>query len=311
MPALPNDYNVTYTATEPYHNLVIFDYETGTPIPDNYDFTAVFDCRNFDFGPIDGSTFTLYIVNNGDEGNGLIVHYWHNTDLFFNVVDIHNNQLAAFCIGDAWSPNIDSAYLKIVKVNDVVTFYDLEGNNLGSVTIGTSTVGLASLLGFGQLQDGFSGLVDVSITHTPQNYVVTVESALGGYTNPAVGTYTILEGTEQTVTAVPYEGYVFLDWSNSEVSNPYTFTVTGDLSIAPIFDFATATGLTVFDKAIQKLEQQTPDNLFDVALQQFERQASVNWFDRAINLYEQVNPTETSVVFYTPIFDDEIFEEYV
>lgn len=73
-------------------------------------------------------------------------------------------------------------------------------------------------------------------------YEVTVNSAdlnMGTVTSTASGQ--VAENTEVTVTATPAEGYRFVAWMNGNDTvstvNPYTFTVTGDITLTAIFDY--------------------------------------------------------------------------
>ena len=66
-------------------------------------------------------------------------------------------------------------------------------------------------------------------------YTVSVSSA-----NTSMGTVsgggTYEEGATATVTATPKSGYKFTKWSNGSTANPYTFTVTSDVSLTAYFE---------------------------------------------------------------------------
>lgn len=73
-------------------------------------------------------------------------------------------------------------------------------------------------------------------------YEVTVNSAdvnMGTVTSTASGQ--VAENTEVTVTATPAEGYIFVAWMNGNdtvsTANPYTFTVTGDITLTAVFQY--------------------------------------------------------------------------
>ena len=67
------------------------------------------------------------------------------------------------------------------------------------------------------------------------SYTVTVSSA-----NSSMGTVsgggTYEEGQTATVTATPKSGYKFTRWSNGSTANPYSFTVTSDVSLTAYFE---------------------------------------------------------------------------
>lgn len=72
-------------------------------------------------------------------------------------------------------------------------------------------------------------------TPQPTTYTVSVSSA-----NTSMGTVsgggTYEEGATATVTATPKSGYKFTKWSNGSMANPYTFTVTSDVSLTAYFE---------------------------------------------------------------------------
>ena len=72
----------------------------------------------------------------------------------------------------------------------------------------------------------------------PKTYTLTVlssDEAMGTVTDG--GTYE--EGTEVTITATPTsDGYAFVKWSDENTDNPRTLTVTGNLELTAIFDYA-------------------------------------------------------------------------
>ena len=52
-------------------------------------------------------------------------------------------------------------------------------------------------------------------------------------------------GTEITLTAQTREGYTFTKWNNNETNNPYTFELSGDLTIEPVYAPRTDTAYKV------------------------------------------------------------------
>ncbi|MBR3049103.1 MAG: InlB B-repeat-containing protein [Bacilli bacterium] len=59
-------------------------------------------------------------------------------------------------------------------------------------------------------------------------------------------------GTEITLTAQTREGYTFTKWNNNETNNPYTFELSGDLTIEPVYTPRTDTAYKVIHQK-QKL----------------------------------------------------------
>lgn len=72
-------------------------------------------------------------------------------------------------------------------------------------------------------------------TPQPTTYTISVSSA-----NTSMGTVsgggTYEEGATATVTATPKSGYKFTRWSNGSTINPYSFTVTSDVSLTAYFE---------------------------------------------------------------------------
>ena len=75
-------------------------------------------------------------------------------------------------------------------------------------------------------------------THETTTYTISVSSA-----NNSMGTIsgggTYEEGQTATVTAIPKSGYKFTRWSNGSTANPYSFTVTSDVSLTAYFEQST------------------------------------------------------------------------
>ncbi len=79
--------------------------------------------------------------------------------------------------------------------------------------------------------EGFGGNCSGSVT----NYTVSASSA-----NTSMGTVSgggeYKEGTTATVTATPKSGYKFTKWSDGTTKNPYTFTVTKNVTLTAYFE---------------------------------------------------------------------------
>jgi hypothetical protein len=72
----------------------------------------------------------------------------------------------------------------------------------------------------------------------PTRYTLTINSAIGGVTNPAAGSYLVDENSVVSVTATPLSGYVFKSWELNGVTyteNPISIQMTGDAMLTPFF----------------------------------------------------------------------------
>lgn len=69
----------------------------------------------------------------------------------------------------------------------------------------------------------------VTVTYIPAEYNVALNSGAGISSVDGAGTYT--SGSSVTVSASPLTGYHFTSWSNGVTSNPYTFTISGNVSL--------------------------------------------------------------------------------
>lgn len=145
-------------------------------------------------------------------------------------------------------------------------------------------------------------------------YCVTVVAATGGYTDLGVGEHFYEDGTEVTVTAIPYDGYTFTYWNGGAVTdNPYTFTVTANVTLTPLFTaIPLSDNMTLFDYALLKLEQLDASTIFDAALTMMEASSATTLFDVALAKLEATSTAlaialDESVIFDIQIFDQEIF----
>ena len=156
-----------------------------------------------------------------------------------------------------------STYVVIVQSADslmgTASFSNLSGTqnlNYGQYTIGTNLIAKANPnqgYKFSHWNDGISAnprgiTVESNIilrayfesenTTQPMTYTVSVSSA-----NTSMGTVsgggTYEEGQTATITATPKSGYKFTRWSNGSTANPYSFTVTSDVSLTAYFEQST------------------------------------------------------------------------
>lgn len=73
----------------------------------------------------------------------------------------------------------------------------------------------------------WSNMVFNAVTLTPQDDVVIANTITGS------GNYN--HGAEVTLTATPATGYEFVEWSDGETANPYTFTATKEVNLTATF----------------------------------------------------------------------------
>ncbi len=80
-------------------------------------------------------------------------------------------------------------------------------------------------------------------TVTAALYMIKVNGAEGGSVNGgSIYGDTYADGASVALTAIPYDNFKFVSWSNASDStelstaNPYNFTVTGSLTIQPVFE---------------------------------------------------------------------------
>lgn len=90
-----------------------------------------------------------------------------------------------------------------------------------------------------QIGDFLLDLAEMYGPPAPQ-HTLTINTGVGGTTNPTPGTYTYDAGTVVIVTAYPDEGYYFHQWAlNGEVHRENPITVTMDKNIVLTPSFAT------------------------------------------------------------------------
>ena len=132
--------------------------------------------------------------------------------------------------------------------------YSLNGTVTNIVTIGSDDADFENPITFGTVPQSFADAgatfivtaVFAASTTPPTPFTVTLISAdtTMGTVSPA-GATTVNEGSSFTATATALEGYRFVNWTNdagTEVStdNPYTFTVTADITLIANFELIDA-----------------------------------------------------------------------
>ena len=89
-------------------------------------------------------------------------------------------------------------------------------------------------------------IVEVDESQNPKGAIINASATegQGSITGFTSGWYA--EGTELTITAVPAEGYKFVQWSDGEVSNPYFITVEDkkNINITAMFEPTTITAVS-------------------------------------------------------------------
>ena len=116
-------------------------------------------------------------------------------------------------------------------VIESTTFYGINSSHVIKVPCGSLSSYQSELYWKDLTLEGFGGNCGSGTT----NYTVSVSSA-----NTSMGTVsgggTYEEGATATVTASPKSGYKFTRWSNGNTTNPYSFTVTSNVSLTAYFE---------------------------------------------------------------------------
>ncbi len=89
-------------------------------------------------------------------------------------------------------------------------------------------------------------IVEVDDSLTPKGAIINASATEGQGTIPNFTSGWYAEGTELTITAVPADGYEFVQWSDGETANPYLLTVENgkNISITAVFkDSSETTGI--------------------------------------------------------------------
>ena len=121
-------------------------------------------------------------------------------------------------------------------------FQSYWGNVTEAVSIGDKVSLTGQIMRYNstyQIKNG--DVVILAYGYSPEIYTVTVSSA-----NTSMGTVSgggeYEEGTTATITATPKSGYKFTKWSDGTTKNPYTFTVTKDISLTAYFEKESSSG---------------------------------------------------------------------
>ena len=121
-------------------------------------------------------------------------------------------------------------------------FQSYWGNVTEAVSVGDKVSLTGQIMQYNstyQIKNG--DVVILAYGYSPEIYSVTVSSA-----NTSMGTVSgggeYEEGTTATVTATPKSGYKFTKWSDGTTKNPYTFTVTKDISLTAYFEKESSSG---------------------------------------------------------------------
>lgn len=212
---------------------------SSTPIPSSYTITAV--PNNASWGAVSGSG-TYY------EGSTAILLATPNTHYRF----------------DHWDDGV-TANPRTVTVTDDATYTALFAAEEYTITVTANNDAYGSVSGGGNYAYGsqatlsataatgyhftrwndfnidnprtvtVEGDADYTARFAVNNYTVTllVNNQDFGYVEGA-GNYT--HGTTATLSATPYEGYHFVDWSDGNTNNPRSLTVTSDMELTANFE---------------------------------------------------------------------------
>ena len=89
-------------------------------------------------------------------------------------------------------------------------------------------------------------IVEVDESQNPKGAIINASATEGQGSIADFTSGWYAEGTELTITAVPAEGYKFVQWSDGEVSNPYFITVEDkkNINITAMFEPTTTTAVS-------------------------------------------------------------------
>lgn len=127
-----------------------------------------------------------------------------------------------------------------------ITLYELPNFNLGYQFVNWQVLELGS----GNEGSLETDSVDIAMTQNiditaffelipPETHIVVIATTEGGTTNPAPGTYSYIDGTSLTVTAIPQPDYIFDGWevnlASTNYTSPMTLTITEETLIVAYF----------------------------------------------------------------------------
>jgi hypothetical protein len=81
----------------------------------------------------------------------------------------------------------------------------------------------------------------IRTSEPPQTFTLTINSAIGGTTDPPTGTYTYDEDEVATITATPNLYYNFDHWEydgHTSANNPISLTMSENYTLTPVFVFS-------------------------------------------------------------------------
>ena len=150
-----------------------------------------------------------------------------------------------------YTPNTDTAYTVLHKKQNFDETYTLEETeNLTGTTDTEVTPGVKTYTGFTSPQEQTvrikpDGTLVVEYLYTRNRYTLNIEDK-DKIEEDKSGEY--YYGTEITVVAKDIPGYVFTGWENGGNTKVYTFTLTGDKTIKPLYTPGESTPYTVIHK---------------------------------------------------------------
>ena len=206
-------------------------------------------------------------IPNGSLGKYQEATYWSNFNLEGLGSDNEPREITcieAVAIGSTLEPNTytEESYIVtgyVTKTDGVVSegqqrfwmadtqnggkvFHSYWGNVSEVVFVGDKVSLTGQIMEYNSTYQIKNGDVFIlSYGNSLQTYTVSVSSA-----NTSIGTVsgggTYEEGSTVTVTATPKSGYKFTKWSDGTTKNPYTFTVTKDISLIAYFEKESSSG---------------------------------------------------------------------
>ena len=228
--------------TDASQQITLTNNLTISPVytPDKYDIT--FDPDNGNTPSVIKATYGTYItapsVNPTKEG--FTFSYWKLNDVQF---DFNNTQITGpITLVAVYTANGDTPYTVKHRYQhiDDDNFDEVIDENTTGTTGDTITVPYKTLTGFvapttnQELTITGNGKATKVYEYLREEHTFTLNN-IDNLVTSTVSNGTYRYGKEITLTAGSKQGCTFVKWSNNETNATYTFTLTDDVTISPIY----------------------------------------------------------------------------
>lgn len=182
------------------------------------------------------------LLNVGGEENGLFTYDIPDDGEYTVVLKYTKDDSVNEGLDKAWITNFIVGNMPLALENETDISLSKQGMQPGYSYFCTATYTNESPYFIESEQSYTSN--EFTMPEAPQLYIINVLSSCETMgTVAGAGEYE--EGAEVTLTAIPSEGYEFVQWSDGSTENPYVFTAIEDKSLTAIF---------------QKVEEEEPVN---------------------------------------------------